>query len=332
MVHIICIISLPILILSTVFLFRKIWTAKSKFRSIMLNVSLFLYTCLFLFTCTETLFYYCYIQPDGFRLTLCSSRWFSRYWKPINSYGYRDIDHDNLQEKKILFVVGDSFVAGHGIKNCKDRFSNILAEKLGKNWEVINIAKIGWDMNDEYRAIVSYPCKPDAIILSHFINDMEGTAERAGMRRPSLTSPPPNIVKPFVERSYFLNILYWIMFTIRYSAELEKVYYEYLCAIYSNTEIWTMHEQELLKVAKFADDKNIELVVIVFPHICDIEKTKIFTLKVVNFLRYHKIEVIDFADQLVGRNPKKLIVNWADTHPNEKLNKEIGELLFNYIK
>ena len=49
----------------------------------------------------------------------------TKYWKPINSYGYRDIEHVNLKEKKLPFVVGDSFVAGHGIKNYKDLFSNV---------------------------------------------------------------------------------------------------------------------------------------------------------------------------------------------------------------
>ena len=73
------------------------------------------------------------VYPDGFSYTLASQKRLAEYWKPINSFGYRDIEHDlsSLGSKKILFVVGDSFVAGQGIDNPRDRFSDVLAAQLG---------------------------------------------------------------------------------------------------------------------------------------------------------------------------------------------------------
>ena len=82
------------------------------------------------------------VSSDAFGHTLASRQWFAKYWKPINSFGYRDIEHDlkNLGGKKLLFVVGDSFVAGHGITNPRDRFSDVLGAQLEENWEVFKIS------------------------------------------------------------------------------------------------------------------------------------------------------------------------------------------------
>src|SRR4051812_41968705 len=69
-------------------------------------------------------------QTEFFNFTLGSQGWFKKYWKPINKDGYRDVEWDarDTAGKNIIFVVGDSFVAGQGIKKVRDRFSNRLSE------------------------------------------------------------------------------------------------------------------------------------------------------------------------------------------------------------
>ena len=58
-----------------------------------------------------------FAQSDGFNLTLSSRNWFARYWQPINSLGYRDVEPRAPRPgEKFVLVVGDSFVAGHGKK------------------------------------------------------------------------------------------------------------------------------------------------------------------------------------------------------------------------
>ena len=87
-----------------------------------------------------------FAQSDGFNLTMSSRKWFERYWQPVNSLGYRDVEPAPRKDgEKIVMVLGDSFAAGHGVDNAADRFGDVLGRKLGQGWRVVNAAKIGWD-------------------------------------------------------------------------------------------------------------------------------------------------------------------------------------------
>src|SRR5262245_21618978 len=56
--------------------------------------------------------------------TLAARLWFARHWTPPgNSFGYRDVEHPDDGKKK-LFVLGDSFVAGMGIRDVRERFTD----------------------------------------------------------------------------------------------------------------------------------------------------------------------------------------------------------------
>ena len=81
---------------------------------------------LYLLLIVEIVFATVFVQSDGGNSTLVSKRWFQKYWNPINSDGYRDYEH--IWKEHVLFIVGDSYIAGHGIKNIDDRLSSILAK------------------------------------------------------------------------------------------------------------------------------------------------------------------------------------------------------------
>src|SRR6185436_234575 len=67
--------------------------------------------------------------------TLAARLWFARHWStPNNSLGYRDVEHPDDGRKK-LFVLGDSFVAGVGIADARERFSDLLQVGLGRSEE-----------------------------------------------------------------------------------------------------------------------------------------------------------------------------------------------------
>ncbi|MEN6422361.1 MAG: hypothetical protein ABFD76_10490, partial [Smithella sp.] len=59
--------------------------------------------------------------------TLASKLWYAKYWKPINSLGFRDNEPAN--NNHVILFVGDSFTAGHGLKSVEDRFSNIVGKE-----------------------------------------------------------------------------------------------------------------------------------------------------------------------------------------------------------
>jgi hypothetical protein len=316
------------LLLAGILVFKFAWKKPSGIRSVLIKLSVTGFTLLIMFIIFEIVFQYIYVQSANFSFTLSSRKWLEKYWHPVNAFGYRDVDHDHGAGKKVLFVVGDSFVAGYGLEDYRMRFSNILAEKLGGRWDVVNIARNGWDTMKAYDAIRAYPHEPDMILLSYHMNDIAGAAMQAGIRLPFQTRPPSRFVRLFVDRSYFVNFLYWRYF--RYSAmdRTVKTYFHYLGQAYFNPAAWRIHQGTLTDLVDYTKERNIPLAVLVFPDLSDIGKTKKFTSKVVDLMRDRHIKVIDLAEILEGRDAETLVVSKIDAHPSPLLHREIGERLY----
>lgn len=333
------IVFLLLLSVTMVIILRCMWIRESKLRRYFIKLCITGFTFILLFLVVEVFFRFFVIQTDNLGFTLAAKLWYSKYWIPINSFGYRDIEHTkpSLNGKKIIFVVGDSFVAGAGIKNYKDRFSNILQKNLGEDYVTINIARPGWATEDEYNAILSYPYKPDIIILSYNWTDIEGSAKKMGIDinkyKSTIPSPTSGIIKYFFNTSYFFNYCYYRLYRFYKSNDITQIYSNFLdCP--SNEMIWQDHKKSLFNIISYAKNQNIELIVVVFPFLRPrhaIIFSKNFSTKIVDFMNFNKVTVIDLTDKLIGRNPQELIVNSFDSHPSVKLHKEIANLLVEYV-
>lgn len=324
------IIILTLVLISLVFVLKYLWVADSKTRTTFINISISLFTLFYIFIAMEGYFKFYFRQSDTWGHTFASKRWFGKYWNTRNSFGYRDIEHPEkeMAGKKILFMVGDSFVAGHGIEKCEDRFSDVLQKNLGKEWEVIIVAGNGWSTPQEYDAILSYPRKPDVIVLSYYINDILEAAKKHNLKPPTLDLPS-SIIKPLVYKSYLVNFLYWRIYRITSSP---KGFWEFLLESYSNKEIWQTHKNELLEIINYAKKEHVGLVSIVFPHLRKIKDSKVLTKEVVDLMKDSGVPVIDFGEKLKGRDVAGLVVNNFDSHPGVELNREIGNMLSSYVR
>ena len=123
-----------------------------------------LVTVILLLGAGEIYFRYILLKSDAYDFTLLAKRWKAVCWNPIftvtsdkipKEFGgkveYRDrtwTDAD-VQGKTKIMVIGDSFVAGHGLCDVKDRATNILQDKLGSGYAVFNVAVNGWDTPEE---------------------------------------------------------------------------------------------------------------------------------------------------------------------------------------
>ena len=322
-------VAASIIIVAVVF-FRRLWTADSRTRELCVNLSITLVTLLIVLLCTEVFFRFFSVQSDSFGFTLSQKKWDERYWHPINSLGYRDIEHtrDSLTGKKILYVVGDSFVAGAGIKSCKDRFSDRLQGELGNKWAVINIAASGWATGQEQNALLDYPFAiPDVIIFSYYINDIEAACAEAGISRPLLIEPPSSIFKQLINSSYLLNYFYWRLYRFKDDRDLSSAYWRYLNHCYTDEKSWSIHKNELLQVCNYTKAYRIRLIVVVFPELADIKGSRIITDKITGFLKQQGVEVLDLAPILQGRETRELVVNSFDSHPSVLLHHETADRL-----
>ncbi|MCH9053903.1 MAG: SGNH/GDSL hydrolase family protein [Proteobacteria bacterium] len=279
----------------------------------------------------EMVFYNFITPSDGFNFTLSSKLWMKKHWKPINSQGFRDVEYDPSSDAKKVFVVGDSFVAGYGIEDYRDRFANVLGRKLSSDWEMVIIANNGWNTDEQYNALVSHPAKPDFIVLSYFINDIEGAVNQSGIPRPPLFEQPTWFIRYVINNSYALNYLYWRVYRFASSQDMRVKYMDYLYQAYDNLDAWTLHKAQLSKFVGYARQHKINLVTVIFPNLTDISGSAIFTTKVADYMKSRGVTVIDMAEKLAGREPSSLIVNLFDAHPNVALNREIGELLYQAV-
>lgn len=304
----------------------------SKWQQLAANSLLALLALFLTFMALEFLFKVFFAQSDGFRYTLASQNWYNRYWQE-NSLGYRDVEWtpEKLAGKTKVMVVGDSFVAGSGIVNPQDRFANQLGRLLGDSYAVMVVASPGWDTADEVEAVLNYPYRPDLLVLSYYINDIEGAAYQTGRQRPVVRRDPPAWLKPLVENSYAFNFLFWRVIRLG-PQEWATIYWnDWLKKISADPDIRWRHQQELLKIIDGAASEKIPLIVVVFPSLAAVEESRLLTQPIIDLFQANNIPVLDVGRLLAGRDPATTMVNSIDSHPNEMVNLEVAEHLYQMI-
>jgi lysophospholipase L1-like esterase len=103
-----------------------------------------------------------------------------------------------------IAVVGDSFTWGQGIET-GERFSNLLENFLGPQYEVLNFGRPGDNLPEHLEVLEqALPVSPDFVLLQLYINDFETPQ----MERPRPYSLLPGSLDRTFERS---SVLYDLM-------------------------------------------------------------------------------------------------------------------------
>ena len=305
----------------------------SKARFFASNFVLSLMALFLTFMAIEFYFKVFFAQSDSFRYTLASQNWYERYWQE-NSLGYRDVEWtpEKLAGKTRVMVVGDSLAAGSGIANSEDRFANQLGQLLSEDYVVLNVASPGWDTVDEVQAIINYPYRPDILILSYYINDIEGTAYQSGAQRPPLRRDPRAWLSPLIQNSYAINFLYWRVIRLGPQEWADAYWNDWLKKISADPDIRWRHQQELLTIIEGAASEQIPLFVVVFPNLAAVDESQFLTQPVIDLFRQNGVLVLDVSELLAGRDPTTTTVNAVDSHPNEAINRMVAERLYEMIR
>ena len=287
-------------------------------------------TFILCFAAAEIYFRYFYIESDGLGLTLSNQLWGKKYWKPINNGGFRDKNWSkkDLSGKFVIGVVGDSLVAGHGIKNISDRFPDILSAKLGSKHSVINLAQPGWGTKTELLALKEFPIKFDLIILSYFPNDILDTCYSLGRFPPDVITAPSGLLKEIINSSYFLNFVYWNIFRI---IRLKDDYFNWIKMQFEDPFVWSTHKEDLEMICSFAHNKKIKLIAVVFPFLTNKVKSDFIINQVKSIFESHEIPVLDVSKLIVNLQEKDLVISKIDSHPSIKLHRLVGESLYDLI-
>ncbi|MGH7971433.1 MAG: hypothetical protein ACREIC_22160, partial [Limisphaerales bacterium] len=124
----------------------------------------------------EIYFRFIYDTTDSLGYTKVCEHWVQRHWH-VNGAGCRD----NVEYapaiapgKRMVTFIGDSFAAGHGIKNVEDRFENRL-RAAHPDWEVHVLANVGLDTGAEQILLNRALAKGyqlDEVVLVYCLNDV----------------------------------------------------------------------------------------------------------------------------------------------------------------
>lgn len=311
--------------------FHRASMARQKRQSLpkTFNLRCSLYSLVLCSLALEMGFFF-FSQSDGFGFTLAGRNWTEKHWHPINKYGYRDAEYPPEIEqlcKKIL-VVGDSFVAGHGIENISDRFVDHIRREFEPDYCTYAISQNGWNTIDEMRAVQAFPSKPDVVILSYGLNDIGGVLPDESRWYPK--APSQSLVKGLVEQSYFLNFLFWRMFRI--TSLQGSNYMQQMVSAYENPQHWQALTAHLEKLIDHTRSQRAEIVVVVWPWLRSVELSKPTTGKIAEYFREKNVTTVDLSEVLGGRAPSSLVVNSVDGHPNVATHQEVFQVMLPAIR
>lgn len=285
--------------------------------------------------------------------SLAARLWFSKYWE-VNSLGYRDkeISDEDGNNKFNIAIVGDSFVAGHGIKAPASRFSNVLQTKLSDAYRVHNLGLNGADTQVEYAKLVQFPIKPNLIILSHHPNDiMRVPRSTAGLQKDenstwSITASflPLSIGESLVKNSYLVNYFFW-KFNPATSLDenIQIAGAEYFgsqagqsshLSAYLDESVYSQHLQNIYQFVLLSREESIPLVVILFPETWDetIEFSEAYANKPIEaFLQREGIPVLDLYNIVKSIPVRDRVVNDNDAHPSELVHQKVADALGDFL-
>jgi hypothetical protein len=256
--------------------------------------------------------------------TLASKVWFARHWR-LNSQGLRDVEV-HRQGKKRLWLMGDSFVAGHGIADTSLRFSNLL-QRMAPEYEVFNMGVNGFGPKDELQQLQNAAQKPDKVFLFWYLNDIEECAWSHGLFvGDGMDHSLPGL--SLIHGSYLANFLWW-----SYPHPQEGLdYLTFLKKAFADDEILACHLAELEAIRGYCQDNRIAFTLFAFP-LMQAPDGSAFAMDFIRrfFQAHPQLSGADLTD-LYSRFPgTRLVVNDFDAHPNAEANRLLAEFLYRFL-
>lgn len=309
-------------------------------RIIVGNLLIILLIFLVTFLVLETYYRYFYDTTESFALSKVSDRWFKRYYKE-NKAGFRDnieyytkCKHGKL---RVTFI-GDSFTAGHGIKNVENRFANLIG-KYRPNWEIHVMARNGLDTKRELALLLSLLKETNytfnIVVLVYCINDISDSVPEWNNHILG------GIYKEYYNQGFLLKNSYLInTFYFRYKGMKDpniSSFYRFVFKYY-NGQIWEKQKELLKSINKNIKENNGnngKLLVVTFPFLHALGnnyKYKNIHEKLNDFWIDEGVPHLDLMQIFQSNRNHNLVVNRWDAHPNEFAHKLVSKHIMRFIE
>ncbi len=318
---------------------------KTIFKTIIINLCVFLLITITFWLSAEIYFRYIYDKSDSFGVMLTSQRWFKRHVADQEQLRgekkFRDLKDFN-QPKKInttrIAVIGDSIAFGQGIENINDRFSNLLESKLISHHypvEIYNFSRPGADFSQhqEYLNLILAQSNFDLVIWQIFPNDIGGPpSPHAKKYKEQVLKRQKNpLFKNLITNSFAFNYYYYRLSAF-YSQDLNS-HLDYQISLYEHPKIWPEAQEQITLITNQLKTHQLPVVVILFPYnnlIKDNYPTIIHD-QITKTFESHKIPVIDLLDSFSHYSPEQLIAHRFDFHPSKLAHQIAANKLFELL-
>jgi len=321
--------------------FRR-WRKRRNLPLGLANLGLSLWMLLAALTVVELYFAVIYDQSDSFNMTNVSKKWFERWVvkKPLRlgnyeGIGYRDDVEFPLRlepgQQHICFI-GDSFTFGHGIRQVRDRFSNLVRAALDRDapgqFLVTNIADAGTDLywvSEVTDRLVDENLPVTTLVYVLCLNDIETfDPKHRDMPRTLGGTKPTSFL---LSDTYFFNLLY---FRAR-QATVPGVrdYYSHVKDYYSGPA-WNRMFAKLTELHATCREAGIDLRIVIFPFLHNLGPDYPFRdahERISEFCRRDGVPCLDLLPVLEPHSAERLTVNLFDAHPNERAHALAAEAI-----
>lgn len=271
----------------------------------------------------------CVARSHAVGYTLAARLWFARHWNPPgNAAGFRDVEHPPEDPRPALYVLGDSLVAGVGIADVRQRFSERLAAGLGDGWVVHNLGYNGADTARELELLRAYPGRPAVIVLSWYPNDIAGAGARLLGQTPRYR-PHRDLGRLawLVSRSYLLDYLYWSTPRADLGAEAR-----FLASAYDAARVVAEHRRELAELVREARARSPRVVAVVFPDLLDLAPEPSPADLALETFAALGVPAVDVRTLVAELPPAQRVVNANDAHPSALVHARVATALFELLQ
>ncbi len=303
---------------------------KSRLTGLLVTLT----TLVIILIAAETYLRIFYVTTDGYGFTAMDYWWYKNFgWSHLNSLGYRDYEPtpDSPGLTRVA-VVGDSFAMGHGINNIDDTLPQVLERDLGAGYDVNLIAQSGWDSDVELYNLDQYPLRPNVVVLSYYLNDMDYLLRSTDGNPDANFALPQNDATTWVTRNFFLaSYVYYNLLQFTSTARTTH-FAEDLISAHMDDALWDKQVPRLVEMVAWAQRNNARLIVLVWPQLAEVDASTPATKRVGDFFRSANVTVVDMTNILRGKSTAEITVNRFDAHPSIKADRLAADALAQAIK
>ena len=306
------------------------------------GIRLLVFSLAFLFFLLETIFSFI-PRSHGGAITLASRVWFQKYWHK-NESGYRDreVNTRAAKAKFKIMVLGDSFVAGHGVKDPADRWADQLATHLPEGFEVFNLGVNGSNTLSQYDSLTHYPIQPDLLIFSHIPNDIEYQLfEDFILPRIKPQTPSPAAVIPGIgEHSFLMDFFYQkfkgvfnfgsIMNVEDIQADTKRGHLQ----VFLEPASLTYHLTRIGRILDYGKEQDFPVVMVLWPETNDTQidvSAEIVNAPIAAYCRSRNVPVYDTYPVLKTIPFKQRVVSPLDVHPSVESQHQVGAGVYEFL-